>query len=58
MWMYEGVKVWLHVFLTLALDGGERLALHPGCFTPVERSLGPTASNGHGDEEKNLSLLD
>jgi hypothetical protein len=28
--------------LTMALDGGERLTLHPGCFTPMEKMPVPT----------------
>jgi hypothetical protein len=32
---YEGVKVKLHVFLKLALDGGEWSASRPGRFTPA-----------------------
>jgi hypothetical protein len=37
MKMYEGVEMWLHAFVTLALDGGELLSLHPGCCTPEEK---------------------
>jgi hypothetical protein len=37
---YWRVDVWLHTFLTLALDGGEWSASHPGCFTPRERDPG------------------
>jgi hypothetical protein len=33
MKMYEEVKVKIHVFLTLALVGGEWLASRPSCFT-------------------------
>jgi hypothetical protein len=28
------VEVKLHAFLTSALNGGERSASHPGCYTP------------------------
>jgi hypothetical protein len=31
---YWGVEVWMHAFLTLALDGGEWLASRSGRFTP------------------------
>jgi hypothetical protein len=31
------VEVWLHTFLTSALDGGEWSASRPGRFTPRER---------------------
>jgi hypothetical protein len=32
----EGLDIWIHVFLTLALVGGEWSASCPGCFTPSE----------------------
>jgi hypothetical protein len=35
---YWGVAVWLHAFLTLALDGGEWSASRPGLFAPRERA--------------------
>jgi len=34
MKMYVGVAVYHHMFLTLALGGGEWLDPCPGCFTP------------------------
>jgi hypothetical protein len=37
---YWGVEVYLHVFSTSALDGGEWSASHPGHFTPRERAPG------------------
>jgi hypothetical protein len=52
MKMYVGVKVYLHAFLTSALDGNEWSASHPGPFTLRERApgtywiggwMGPTA---------------
>jgi len=39
---YWGVKVWLHTFLTLTIDGGGWSASHPGCFTSRGRALVPT----------------
>jgi hypothetical protein len=33
-----GVEVWLHAFLTSALDGGEWSALRPGRFTSREKA--------------------
>jgi hypothetical protein len=33
---YGGVDVYIHVFLTTALVGGERSASRPGRFTPEE----------------------
>jgi hypothetical protein len=37
---YGGVEVWLHTFLTSALDGGEWSASRPSCCTPRERAPG------------------
>jgi hypothetical protein len=37
---YGGVEEYLHAFLTSALDGGEWLALRPGCFTSGLRAPG------------------
>jgi hypothetical protein len=37
---YGGVDVKIHIFLTLALVGGEWSASRPGRFTPWERALG------------------
>jgi hypothetical protein len=37
---YGGVDVYIHIFLTSALVGGEWSAPRPGCFTPRERALG------------------
>jgi hypothetical protein len=36
------VEVYLHAFLTSALDGAEWLASHPGCFTLHESTPVPT----------------
>jgi hypothetical protein len=30
---YSGVDVWIHIFLTSSLAGGEWSALHPGRYT-------------------------
>jgi hypothetical protein len=38
---YGGVDVQINIFMTLALVGGERLASHPGRFTPGERAPVP-----------------
>jgi hypothetical protein len=47
MGAYWGVvEVCLHTFLTLALDGGECSASHPGRFTPTERSPGTHRKGG------------
>jgi hypothetical protein len=37
---YWGVEVYIHAFLTSALDGGEWSASRPGSFTPRERAPG------------------
>jgi hypothetical protein len=37
MKMYGGMEVYLHAFLTSALDGGDRSASRPGLFTLGER---------------------
>jgi hypothetical protein len=37
---YGGVAVWIHVFLTSQLVGGEWSALRTGRFTPKERAPG------------------
>jgi hypothetical protein len=37
---YRGVDVEIHIFLTLALVGGEWSASRPGSFTPEERAPG------------------
>jgi hypothetical protein len=37
---YEEVDVWIHIFYTSALLGGERSTTRPGRFTPGERSAG------------------
>jgi hypothetical protein len=37
---YEGVDVYIHIFLTSALAGGEWSVSRPGRFTPGERAPG------------------
>jgi hypothetical protein len=37
---YGGVDVWIYVFLTSVLAGGEWSASRPGLFTPRERTPG------------------
>jgi hypothetical protein len=59
-----GIEVYLHAFLTSALDRGERSASRPGRFTPrerhpppsypLDRRMGaPQSRSGQGVEEKN-----
>jgi hypothetical protein len=59
---YWGVEVWLHAFLTSALDGGKLSASRSGRFTPRERApdthwigdwVDPQSPSGRGGEEKN-----
>jgi len=40
MMTYEGVEVYLHAFLTSALDGGEWSASGPDRFTSGDRAPG------------------
>jgi hypothetical protein len=52
--VFCGMEVYLHSFLTSALDGGEWLTSRPGRFTPTERTLAPEPIwTGGGGEEKN-----
>jgi hypothetical protein len=60
---YEGVDVYIHIFLTSALALGEWSASRPGRFTPGERALGtqwirrvggPQSLSGRRGEEKIL----
>jgi hypothetical protein len=37
---YEGVNVYIHIFLTLILVEGELSALRPCRFTPGESAIG------------------
>jgi hypothetical protein len=43
---YGGVDVQIHIFLTLALIGGEWSASCPGRFTPGERAPGTNLIGG------------
>jgi hypothetical protein len=36
---YGGVDIWIHIFFTSALVGGEWPDSRPCCFTPVERTF-------------------
>jgi hypothetical protein len=62
---YGGVDVYIHVFLTSALIGGEGSASRPGCFTPGERAsithwiwgwVGPRTGQDVTDKRKFLIL--
>jgi hypothetical protein len=63
---YGGVDVWIHIFLTTALVGGEWSASRPCRFTPGERApgthwigscVGPRASLDYVEKRKFLALL-
>jgi hypothetical protein len=63
---YWGREVYVHEFLTSALDGGELSASHPVRFTPRERApgthwieswVGPQSRSGRGGEERNPQPL-
>jgi hypothetical protein len=65
MKVYGGVDVYIHVFLTLALVGGEWSASRLGRFTPGERApgthwiggwVGPRASVDSMEKSKFLTL--
>jgi hypothetical protein len=60
---YGGVDVEIHIFLTLALVGGEWSASRSDCFTSEERAPryslyrslgGPQSRSGQGGKEKML----
>jgi hypothetical protein len=51
---YEEVDVEIHIFLTLALVGGDRSASHPGLFTIGK---GPQSSLDTAEKRKFLTLL-
>jgi hypothetical protein len=62
---YEGVDVYIHVFLTSALDGGKWSASLRSCLIPGERAphthwiggwVGPRAGQGDVEERKFLTL--
>jgi hypothetical protein len=66
MKMYGGVGVYIHIFLTSALAGGEWSASRPGRFTPGETApgthwiggwVGPRTSLDDVKKRKFLSLL-
>jgi hypothetical protein len=51
---YGGVDVYIHVFLTSALVGGEWSASHPGHFIPGERAPGTHWKGGWVDSRAGL----
>jgi hypothetical protein len=55
---YGGVDVYIHIFLTLALVGGEWSASHPSCFTPGERAPGTHWTAGWVDPRASLGNME
>jgi hypothetical protein len=55
---YGGVDVYIHIFLTLALAGGEWSASRSGCFTPGERTPGTHWIGGWVDPRAGLEDLE
>jgi len=53
----EGVEVWLHLFLTSALDGGWWWGLGIGRFNPGERIPVPSGAGAEFWSEQNCSAL-
>jgi hypothetical protein len=51
---YGGIDVWIHTFLTSALDGGEWSGSRPCCFTPGERAPGTHWIGGWVDPRAGL----
>jgi hypothetical protein len=54
---YRGVDVWIHIFFTLALVGGEWSNSRPGRFTPGERAPGTHWIGGWVDLRAGLDDL-
>jgi hypothetical protein len=55
---YGGVDLKIHIFLTLALAGGEWSASHPGRFTPAERASGTHCIGGSVDPRAGMDGLE
>jgi hypothetical protein len=55
---YGGVVVYIHIFLTSTLVGGEGSASHPGCFTPGERAPGTHWIEGWANPGADLDDLE
>jgi hypothetical protein len=54
MKVYAGVDVWIYIFLTSALAGGEWSSSRPGRFTPEERAPGTHWIGGWMDPRAGL----
>jgi hypothetical protein len=55
---YGGVDVYIHIFLTSALAGGEWSASRPGRFTPGERAPGTHWIGGWVDPRAGVDDVD
>jgi hypothetical protein len=55
---YGGVDVWIQIFLTSALAGGEWSASRPGRFTPGERAPGAHLIGGWMNPRAGLEDLE
>jgi hypothetical protein len=58
MKVYGGVDVYIHIFFTSALDGGEWSASRPGRFTPGERTPGTHWIGGWVDPRAGLDDME
>jgi hypothetical protein len=54
---YWGMEIYLHAFLTSALDGGEWWASRPVRFTPKKRALGTHWIGGWADPSAGLDAV-
>jgi hypothetical protein len=52
--VYEGVDVYIHIFLSSAIAGGKQLASRPSYFTPGERAQGTHRIGGRVDPRAGL----
>jgi hypothetical protein len=55
---YGGVDVYIHIYVTSALAGGEWSASHPCCFTPGERTPPTHCIRGWVDPRAGLDDLE
>jgi hypothetical protein len=56
--MYGGADVYIHIFLTLALVGGEWSASRPCCFTPGKELSGTHFIEGWVDPRAGLDDME
>jgi hypothetical protein len=58
MRVYGGLDVWIHIFLTSALVGGQWSTSRPGRFTSGERAPGTHWTGGWVDLRASLDHLE